>query len=374
MTDSKARLRDQRKPGHGWFDNEIFDVFGDELRQDGISVYMTMARMCYGVSVTMSLREMAGHARMSKDTFARSLKRVIAIGLVREEKGRTPQSASTYYLVDVKELAVAYMRAAVDAEKARVEENRGGVQATRESVSAGDSGRDMTLVGLLNSGRVMVIDEVTPHDAAACLTERQIVGDRTSVDIFLAADESATEVSQNDPHFATEVSQDVRHVRQDTRHKTRNNTPLPPLQGGSTIAISRVQEPQRQKLPGGLASACRKHGSHHDRPHDERDCLDCAQEAVSKVMRECGVSDPGVARVIRRAMELDHQRTDGPVSWNRLAEWMSEARIRLSNSAEFLFRVPTPKEFFGSDMWRNDAMWPWDKVALRETNQRRRRL
>jgi hypothetical protein len=211
--ETTVRLRDQRKPGHLWVDNEIYDVFGDELRQDGISVYSALARMCYGVSVTMSLREMAAHARMSKDTFARTLKRVIELGLVLERKGSTPQSPSTYSLVDVKELAQGYLRAAVEEQK-------------RKSVSPRDTSSSVTLVDLLSRRADECMDGVAAGDGSKCLTLRQM-GD------FAGLDDSATEVSQNGGGFATEVSQAVRHLRQDTRHKTKNKYPPTPASGGS---------------------------------------------------------------------------------------------------------------------------------------------
>lgn len=221
----KVRLRDQRKPGHGWYDNEIFDVFGDELGQHGISVYVTLTRLCYGVRLKMGLREMASHARMKKDTFSRNLKRVIALGLVIEQKGATPQSASTYELVDVKELATKYMRGAVEKEKA----NR------RVSVSEGDSREPVTLAELLIP-RAPDVMQSPQQDAANCLNERH-----GSKNFCVAQD--ATEVSQNGTGFATEVSQDVRHALiQDTRHQDTSTPPNPPQAGGGALTADEQAE------------------------------------------------------------------------------------------------------------------------------------
>lgn len=357
MQDTQARLRDQRKPGHGWFDNEIYDVFGDELQQDGISVYMTLARLCYGALVkkkngaAYGLRELAANARMGKDTFARTLKRVVALGLVVEHKGRTAQSPSTYDLVDVKELAAEYMREAVKREKAAVEEKRRLAEAERKTVSTVDSSRDVTLVDLLKSSAVMVMDEVTPHDAAKCLSVRQSMEQPDSVDKKICAEPVATDVSQKCTSFATEVSHDLRHLRQDTRHKTQHTTPQPPVPGG--------------ELP----------------EHLKTGCLECAAVAVARVMRECGLSEPrpgrGVSRAIRAAMEMHLERADAPDGgwqpddFDRIADRMVKAYALFLEEADLMaFRVGAPK-FFAEGWWNDRARWPYDPKLL---DRARRRL
>ncbi len=98
-------LRSQRKPRHGWFDYEVVDVFGDELGPYGLTVYMVLARLCFGgFRVTMGIRELARYARMSKSEVDRALEKMIEIGLVVEHKGRTSKSVSSYDLTDVKDL------------------------------------------------------------------------------------------------------------------------------------------------------------------------------------------------------------------------------------------------------------------------------
>ena len=122
MTDSKSAIpRSERKPRHGWFDYEVLDVFGDELGPFGITVYVVLARLCYGgFRVTMGQRELAAHARMSKTELFRTLRRMMDLGLVVEHKGPTPKSVSSYDLMDVKEL-VEEVRAAVKAKSATVQ-------------------------------------------------------------------------------------------------------------------------------------------------------------------------------------------------------------------------------------------------------------
>ena len=113
MTEAKTQgaVRSVRLPQHLWIDYEVIDLFGDELGPFGITAYTVLARHCYGGHrVTKPLRQLAADARMSKDSFARSLKRMVDLGLVAEQKGPTPKSAGSYDLMDVKEL-VKEMRA-----------------------------------------------------------------------------------------------------------------------------------------------------------------------------------------------------------------------------------------------------------------------
>lgn len=351
--DTTMRLRDQRKPGHGWFDNEIYDVFGDELQQNGISVYMTLARLCYGVRVTMSLREMAGHARMSKDTFGRTLKRVISLGLVVERKGPTPQSASTYELVDVKELAGAYLREAVQKNKQKASLNV-------PSVSQRDTAPMPTLVELLSNRAAASSVEPAVVDDSACLTVRQEEDADAGVDKKICDAPDATGVSQKVGSFETEVSHDVRHLRQDTRHKTQNNYPPTPVPGASGFqsaeAGSRNAETKGKGLPG------------------EREGVGCAgcsaaAEAVAKVMRECSLSNPRLDRVIYRAMEAEHALSDAAVVWNATAERMIHAWREFGSVAQLMRHSVGARKFFSEGMWCNWKLWPYDRQAVSEARR-----
>jgi hypothetical protein len=347
--ETTVRLRDQRKPGHGWFDNEIYDVFGDELRQDGLSVYMTLARLCYGVTVRMSLREMAAHARMSKDTFARNLRRVVALGLVIERKGATPQSASAYELVDVKELAVRYMREAVDAEK----------QAAAQSVSPRDT-RPATTLAQLISVAIAERAEVDAEQSTNCLTQRQNAVAADSVDKKICEGVVATDVSQNDPCFETEVSQAVRHVRQDTRLKTQDNykSPLPPASGGTTVSVAdRVgsESDERDLRVEDLGESERA---------AVREAEDAEKRAAQRVMLRCGIANDRAVKLIARAVGLGASKAD----YDGLSHAESVAQCADAMIAAYaLYRELGPRlryrwgpvKFFCEDHWNQSETWPY---------------
>lgn len=338
--DTKVRLRDQRKPGHGWFDNEIFDVFGDELGHTGISVYVTLTRLCYGTSVKMSLREMGAQARMNKDTLSRALRTVIALGLVIERKGATPQSASTYELVDVKELAQKYLREAVESEKLAVEEKR---RSFASSVSQRDTSPMPTLVELLSPRAGSGSAAPSVVQSRDCLTGRQIGGD-----VEIGGGE--TGVSQSEGRFETEVSlqQDTFNKTQDTRLTT---TPQPPLHGG-VPGSSREASRAARSAPGDANGVA---------------CGSCAaaDAAVAKVMRECNLSNARLARVIRAQLELARSQRNAPVEeWDASAMRMV-GRIRLYRADTELLRFTVGmRKFLEDGLWLNVDAWPYDQKLL----------
>jgi hypothetical protein len=331
MASEKAvSLRDRRKPGHGWFDNEIYDVFGDELRQDGISVYMTLARLCYGVSVTMSLREMAGHARMGKDTFGRNLKRVIALGLVIERKGATALSASTYELVDVKELAAQYMRDAMRRKSV----------ANRESVSGRDMRNMPTLVQLITDSAHKHIQGMEDKVDALCLSVRQEENRVEVGEKKICVEEFATDLSQNEGNFETDLSQAKRHPhRQDTRHKTQDNTPLPP-RGESCDAEVRV--------PGEVSA--------------------CAE--VQWVMRELNLTDKRMAPVIEQALRMRREKTGAP-GFMPIAEMLVNNWFRFLTEGNLMKYPVGLKKFIERGWWVGDLSWPYDQKMLSDHNRAR---
>jgi hypothetical protein len=86
-------------------------------------------------------------------------------------------------------------------------------------------------------------------------------------------------------------------------------------------------------------------------------------------------------RVILAAMVAELARADPPdggwraVDYELVAERMNAARVRFVEAAGngFMFRIPKPREFLVDGLWRDDALWPWDKQAIRDAAERNRR-
>lgn len=322
-----SKLRDRREPGHFWADNEIIDVFGDELGQNGISVYMTMTRFCYGAEVRLSLREIAAAARMSKDTVARSMKVLVAVGLVIETKGARTKTVSTWSLANVKALVQVYVKQSVSRTV-----SQGDRLPTLQMHETPNPGAASTLVGLLKEQR------------ENCLTVRQMDAEPISYDKKISRAHSETDLSQKDPGFETDLSHQAGpliYKTQDTR--LQNKTPLPPSQATGELCVSRVAG---------------ENGAKH------------CDDAVRKVMRELNLTERRMVAVIARAIEGYRAKTDEPPGCNAVAEQMVQSRMNYLGLGELLKYQVGVRKFFANGLWLDSRQWVLDKDEL----QRQRRL
>jgi hypothetical protein len=103
-----VKLRDQRKPGHCWQDNELYDAFGPVIGPNAILVYVQMTRNCYGAeSIRLSSRDLARDSGLSKDTVWRAMRAMERVGMLRAVSGGKGKLAE-YHLTDLKELAARH--------------------------------------------------------------------------------------------------------------------------------------------------------------------------------------------------------------------------------------------------------------------------
>jgi len=324
VSETKSRLRDRREPGHFWADNEIIDVFGDELGQNGISVYMTMTRFCYGVEVRLSLRDIAAAARMSKDTVARSMKVLVALGLVIETKGARAKTVSTWSLANVKALVQEYVRQSVSP--------RDRLQ-TLQTHETPNSGAASTLVGLLKEQR------------ENCLTVRQNDSEHDSVDKDISVAPDATDLSHDCTDFATDLSHQTGPLidkTQDTKLQDKY-TPQPPSQATGECGVSRFAGEDPMQGRG---------------------------EAVTKVMRELNITESRMMPVIARAIDGFRAKTDAPPDSNAVAELMVTARrAYLANAYVLKYQVGLRK-FIALGIWADERQWVFDLNQVRDMERR----
>jgi len=102
-----VKLRDQRKPGWCWQDNELYDAFGPVIGPNAVTVYTHMTRNCYGTEIRCSSRELAASSGLSKDTVLRAMRVMERIRMLRVVAGGRGKVAECH-LVDLKELAANY--------------------------------------------------------------------------------------------------------------------------------------------------------------------------------------------------------------------------------------------------------------------------
>jgi hypothetical protein len=102
-----VKLRDTRKPGHCWQDNELYDCFQPVIGALAVGVYVRLTRECYGTTIKINLRFLADLCGISKSAVQRAFAVMEMVGIVvvaRAAAHRSPE----YELADLKELAIGY--------------------------------------------------------------------------------------------------------------------------------------------------------------------------------------------------------------------------------------------------------------------------
>jgi hypothetical protein len=207
------RLRDHRRPGWFWAENELFDVFQPLIGPMGVSVYLALCREARSGSVKLSLREIQKLAGVSKDTASRVLGKMVVLGMVGETRSGI-KAPSTYDLFDLKDAAALgslelAKRLSVAERDSAVEKRREERRPSPEStVAVGDSA------------------DATPAFSASNAVETDV---------------SLPETDLSHPAAHLSHRQDA-YIRQD--FKTKTNTPLPPASVGREERTDRVSEPQ----------------------------------------------------------------------------------------------------------------------------------
>src|SRR6266850_5089162 len=102
---SPIRVRDSRRPGHFWADNELLDVYGKKLGIDGLAVYMALSRVANNRSgeCVITLRQIGEFVGCSPQTAMRAIAKLVSHQLVVvESKGTvTSRQPSVYTLLEI---------------------------------------------------------------------------------------------------------------------------------------------------------------------------------------------------------------------------------------------------------------------------------
>jgi hypothetical protein len=186
--------------------------------------------------------------------------------------------------------------------------------------------------------------EIVLKDNKNCLPVRQIASAPDSVDKKICVAQDATDLSQKDPGFETDLSQsEGSHLYSKTQDtKLQDNNPLPPSQANGEFVS----------------------------PSSSSKDLPACEVAVRKVMRELNLTERRMIPVIARAIEGYRAKTDDPPNCNAVAELMVAARQNYMGLGELLRCPVGVRKFFGLGVWANSQEWVLDKDELR----RQRRL
>lgn len=163
---SQVRLRDKRKPGHCWQDNELYDCFQPVIGPLAVGVYVRITRECYGTAVKISLRELAALTGMSKSAVSRAMAVLELAGMILAKRGsaqRTPE----YDLADLKDLAIS--RSAVfDAKRSSYVLPKEARERLRAEVVALEKRLQGTRVPVRDTEKKTVRDTSVPGEGQRC--------------------------------------------------------------------------------------------------------------------------------------------------------------------------------------------------------------
>ena len=136
----EVKLRDKRRPGHCWQDNELYDVFQPIVGTQAVSVYVNLTRDCYGETVVnYTLRKLAETMGVSRAAVWRNLAVLQSVGVLRLVKAKG-SGHSSCELCDLKDAAEALggvyssRRSSFVLSTEKITELRARVAAVRESM------------------------------------------------------------------------------------------------------------------------------------------------------------------------------------------------------------------------------------------------
>jgi DNA-binding MarR family transcriptional regulator len=99
-----VKVRDKRRPGHCWQDNELYDAFQPIIGPHAVNVYVHLTRECYETTAEYSLRKLADATGISKSAVSRNLAVLEHVGMLRVQRG-AGSAASSCELLDLKDSA-----------------------------------------------------------------------------------------------------------------------------------------------------------------------------------------------------------------------------------------------------------------------------
>jgi len=343
----QIRVRDSRKPGHCWQDNELYDVFQPIIGPMAMLVYLQMTRECYGHTVEFSLRELGTASGVSKDTAQRALGILELIGMVRRTRAGSVHVPAQYELTDLKELCRHYggvmhrarasyilPPAEAGALRERVKEFllRGREPKRSEStVSVGDSSEECNKTAHISARKDSIDEAPAIPTVSVGDSNPDVPGDGT--------------VSQNGVYCLPGETP----LYNKTQNSKTNPTPTPPLPGGEReVELSPSRILQLARASGELLS--------------ESAVEFGKSAAVDRVMRECGFSDPRLAPVIDLALSWEVVRSQTGV--DEIAALMIQRWREYCQVGEYLRYTWSPKKFIAQGHWLNVEGWPLDQERL----------
>jgi hypothetical protein len=305
-TKEDVRLRDVRKAGHCWQDNELYDVFQPIVGANGVNVYVHLTRHASGAQVSCTLRELAARTGLGKDTVRRALLAMVEIGMLRA-------TDDGYDLVDLKQLCShyggtycwkrkSYVLAEVDAADLRSRVKR--IQIATQGKPVAVSQRDSVSAPLVSQRDNQTTDSVSQRDKNAEAGETVLSSQRDS--------------------FVPEE----RHASIKAKTKTKTNTPLPPSRKSAMGECA--EESADGEIAEAVMSALRVAGK-----RERRRLRETLLKVISRERAESGLDGEELQALLVDAWEDYRQR-----------------------AADLRWAFGSPQKFFATGLWADPGRWP----------------
>jgi hypothetical protein len=361
--DEQMILRNQRKPGHFWIDNEVADCYQPIVGADAVWVYCRITRQAYGPWVRFGLREMAELCGKSADTVRRCLAVLEAVGLIGVD--RNGKRKGQYALVDVKDLVIRhggeYDRQAgcYRLPVAETERMQKQVKALRVELARKKSAPSANGIALVTAVTVAQSDRLT----APTFFGSEAKCDRT--------------VAQSDKTVAPGAH--ASFYMKDTKHQDKEQHPLTPSQARGNGEGEEASDAGKTKDGAAVVAGNCVSAGEDPRGEDETSYREVisgvasggasggdgsrAERAVDQVMQGCGLTAHRLRKVLAAQLkqQVDRGELLPTVALAMIAAWkkyiLQDTGLRVKWGA---------KRFFEEGYWREERSWHWDRQALQE--------
>lgn len=347
--------RDLRDGGWFWTQQELLYVFTPLIGPEASWLYMVLCKMIpdkvNNPLIDLTIRSMQRSSGLSIGTVHRKLAVLIAIGMVEEIKGGN-RKPSVFKLVNLKKLAAlgtAELQRRLSVPPGNTAENHTSPVTPSAPTT---EGHGTPVDGADTDTKGQAPNENAP-DAPAASGENTVPvgnsGEKRPVDGALFQKQGGTV-----PETGGDCSSEVVPFKV-LNLSILKTSPLP------------LSQAKGGMLPSLVASADGT-GKNKKLSRDGRGAADllARSAAVTKVLRECGISDPRMAPVIDRAMGAYAALTDEIPDWNAIAERMTASYSKFVRHLPLLAYRPGPRKFFALGLWDDERRWPWDDKKLNE--------
>jgi len=334
--ESSVKLRDKRRPGHCWQDNELYDAWQPIIGPHAVNVYVNLTRDAYSSTIEYSVRRLADATGISRTAVWRNLRVMEHVGMLRLERG-SGSAASTCELLDLKEAA----------EKLGAIYNRRQASFVFTDVKLASLRMEVVLLRKKMQNKGLAVQSDALREKQICVPERDTNSEENSGEEKILCPSKRDASVPPERRLCLSEGGAQHKCEQDTKHNT-NPPPTPALPAGVlTARADALRAKELNSTPGDLLRDEKQ--SHVD-------------DALDHVMRECGFTGSRLRKALREPMRLYMQQYTGRAY--HAAEEMIGAWREYCQLGDLVRARWGPRKFFCEGHWLRPQTWPLDRALL----------